>query len=126
MQTPDLSIPRDPFDNVTQENLRRMYSDVRMPAAAVRLPNTVHAVGEQVYQSLGAASTCWESMEGTGVFDSDRCKQIGDELMSFILEKTGLGEPKLGLATTEELVQELHTRIALGHGADPKYRSIDD
>jgi len=34
-----------------------------------------------IFQALGAASTCWESMEGTGVFQSDRAKRIGDELL---------------------------------------------
>lgn len=39
-----------------------------------------------VYEALGAASGCWESMEGTGVFQSERCKDIGDQLMKRIRE----------------------------------------
>ena len=40
---------------------------------------------EAVFQALGAASVCWDDMSGTGVFQSDRAKQIGDELMVFIM-----------------------------------------
>ena len=35
---------------------------------------------EMVFQSLGEASVCWESMNGTGVFDSTRAKHIGERL----------------------------------------------
>lgn len=34
-----------------------------------------------VFQALGAASTCWESLEHTGVFDSTRAKEIGEALL---------------------------------------------
>jgi hypothetical protein len=37
-----------------------------------------------VFQALGAASTCWESLEGAGIFDSTRAREIGDALLSFI------------------------------------------
>lgn len=37
-----------------------------------------------VFQALGAASTCWERMDGTGVFQSTRAKVIGDKLVEFI------------------------------------------
>lgn len=40
-----------------------------------------------VFQALGAASVCWEQMSGTGVFHSDRAKQIGDALLAFIEEE---------------------------------------
>lgn len=39
-----------------------------------------------VYQALGAASVCWESMDGTGVFDSDKALEIGKALISKIRE----------------------------------------
>lgn len=39
-----------------------------------------------VYQALGAASVCWESMDGTGVFNSDRALEIGKSLISKIRE----------------------------------------
>lgn len=37
-----------------------------------------------VFQALGAASVCWETPEGAGVFQSDRAKAIGDALVEFI------------------------------------------
>lgn len=37
-----------------------------------------------VFQALGAASVCWESMAGTGVFDSDQAKEIGEALLAEI------------------------------------------
>ena len=40
-----------------------------------------------VFQALGAASVCWEDMRGTGVFQSDRAKAIGDRLVQFILQE---------------------------------------
>lgn len=49
-----------------------------------------------VFQALGAASTCWENMEGTGVFKSDECKEIGDVLLKFIDEEV-LGPVGLSL-----------------------------
>lgn len=39
---------------------------------------------EAVFTALGAASVCWESMEGTGEFDSSRAKKIGEELLNRI------------------------------------------
>lgn len=34
-----------------------------------------------IFQAIGAASTCWESLEHAGVFDSTRAKEIGDALI---------------------------------------------
>lgn len=39
---------------------------------------------QEVFEALGAASTCWETPEGAGVFDSTRAKELGDGLMSKI------------------------------------------
>jgi hypothetical protein len=36
---------------------------------------------ELIFQALGAASMCWTGSP-SGVFDSTRCKQIGDELIA--------------------------------------------
>ena len=41
---------------------------------------------EAIFQALGAASTCWEPMDCTGVFESQRAEQIGEELMQVILQ----------------------------------------
>lgn len=61
-----------------------------------------------VFQALGAASTCWERLSGTGVFDSDRAKTIGEALVGFIRDHE---KPLLGLATTRQLLAELTSRI---------------
>lgn len=37
-----------------------------------------------VFQALGAASTCWDPMDGTGIFQSDVAKAIGDALLEKI------------------------------------------
>lgn len=37
-----------------------------------------------IYEAIGAASVCWESMEGTGVFQDVRAKAIGDQLLARI------------------------------------------
>lgn len=39
---------------------------------------------EAVMQAVGAASMCWEHVEGAGVFDSDRAVRVGDLLVAFI------------------------------------------
>lgn len=39
-----------------------------------------------VFQALGAASVCWESLQEAGVFDSTRAKQIGEELVGIIVQ----------------------------------------
>lgn len=41
-----------------------------------------------VFQALGAASTCWENLEAAGVFDSTRCKEIGDALVEWLTDNT--------------------------------------
>ena len=37
-----------------------------------------------VFQAIGAATVCWESVTDTGVFDSTRAKEIGDWLLEYI------------------------------------------
>lgn len=32
-----------------------------------------------LFEALGAASSCWENLSGAGVFESARCKAIGEE-----------------------------------------------
>ncbi len=74
---------------------------------------------EAVFQALGAASTCWESLEGTGTFDSDRAKLIGDKLLEHV------ARPRLGYATTEQLLDELRARIEV-HGPGLDYATVGD
>lgn len=48
---------------------------------------TATPIESAVFEAIGAASVCWESMEGTGVFDSTRAKKIGDELVEYFRSK---------------------------------------
>ena len=38
-------------------------------------------------EAIGAASTCWEHLENTGVFDAERASQIVDEVVENIRKK---------------------------------------
>lgn len=48
---------------------------------------TATPIEQAVFEAIGAASVCWETLEGAGVFDSTRAKQIGDELVDYINSK---------------------------------------
>ncbi len=37
-----------------------------------------------VFQALGAASACWANLEGAGVFQSERAKEIGEALIDHV------------------------------------------
>lgn len=80
------------------------------------LPYAESQLREKIYQAVGAASACWENLEGAGVFESNRAKKVGDDLVEDVLRITRLGEPSLGCATTDQLLKELKVRISLGHG----------
>lgn len=45
-----------------------------------------------IFEALGAASMCWETPEGAGVFDSSRAAAIGDELIVFLRRKLWIEE----------------------------------
>lgn len=45
-------------------------------------------IDEVIGEAIGRASVCWESMEGTGVFDSDTASQITQEVLDIIHRKT--------------------------------------
>lgn len=42
---------------------------------------------EAVFQALGAASVCWDNLDGAGIFDSSRAREVGDKLMALISER---------------------------------------
>lgn len=44
--------------------------------------NPPKSAREVVFQAIGNASTCWNDLEGAGVFDSERAKRIGEELIA--------------------------------------------
>lgn len=39
---------------------------------------------EAVQQSVGAASVCWDNMEGAGVFQSDRALDVSEQLIDWV------------------------------------------
>lgn len=84
----------------------------------------VPTIETAVFQALGAASTCWDTPEGAGVFHSERAKEIGEALLAFIAER----QPMLGYATTHELVNELWTRVDVSKTVGEHwvhYRTVD-
>lgn len=88
--------------------------------------NNPTTIEEVVGQAVGAASVCWESMEGTGVFDDARARQIVEDVLMFIKGYTYdlANKPNLGLATTGTLLEELSARARLG-GYDT-HRTVDN
>ncbi len=46
---------------------------------------TIENITAAVHQAIGAASMCWERVEGAGVFDSNRALEVGKELLDAIL-----------------------------------------
>lgn len=43
------------------------------------------SLASAIRQAVGAASTCWESMSATGVFDDKRANEIADTLQAFVM-----------------------------------------
>lgn len=47
-------------------------------------PSEPRTLEEVVGQAVGAGSVCWEHMDGTGVFQARRAKQIVEEAVGWI------------------------------------------
>lgn len=56
-----------------------------------------------VFQALGAASTCWESMEGTGIFQDQRAIEIGNKLVEYVKNHI---EATVGYEVTKAIDEE--------------------
>lgn len=72
------------------ESLNTDYSDLPPDAVRPNVPFEFHreddgtiSLASAVFQALGAASVCW-SNPPTGIFESDRAKEIGEKLIEFI------------------------------------------
>ncbi len=39
---------------------------------------------EAVYQAVGAASVCWDNIQGAGVFDDRQATQVAEDLLAAI------------------------------------------
>lgn len=73
-------------------------------------------------EAVGAASMCWETPEGAGIFDSTRASAIVDAIYERATTRRE-AEPYLGLATTEQLLDELRARIEVSGLL--QYRTVD-
>lgn len=68
--------------------LAQMCSNVNREKPNTILELTVSTpLEEAVSLALGAAATCWESKDGTGTFQADRCAQISKELVDYFRSK---------------------------------------
>jgi len=47
-------------------------------------PTEPTTLEEVIGQAIGAASVCWETPQGAGVFDSTRAKELLDEVVEWI------------------------------------------
>lgn len=95
------------------------------PDLVTALPYAESELRQRVALAVGAASACWDNLEGAGVFESERARAIADDLAANVLRLTGMGAGQLGCATTAELRAELEVRERLGH-TDPGYRTVGD
>lgn len=90
------------------------------------LPTDVLFTGERqptdlrtvVGEGIGAGSVCWvDEVTGEravqGVFDSSRARVIADEICEYVEREYGPTGPRLGMATTAELLGELRARIEM-------------
>jgi hypothetical protein len=39
---------------------------------------------ERIMQAVGEASMCWSNIGGAGVFDSEKAKQVGNDLLKYL------------------------------------------
>jgi hypothetical protein len=75
-------------------------------------PITEGELATSVGAAIGAASVCWESMSGTGLFDSDRARQISSELLEICVRYAESAEH--GTAGTAETAETPEIR---SHGS---------
>lgn len=79
---------------------------------------------EVVQQAIGSASMCWSNVRGAGVFDDQRAAWVADGLNAYLqravsdvltgtTEAVQDDEPRLGLASTEDLLLELAARFGI-------------
>lgn len=60
-----------------------VYETALRPVPPAHYPKDL---SQAVYQAVGAGSTCWESMEGTGVFDEARARETAEDLITWVNE----------------------------------------
>lgn len=74
-----------------------------------------------IAEAIGAASVCWETPEGAGIFDSTKAKAICDAVYERAMSPDGA---RLGMATTAQIVEELVARLRGYEGAVSALKTI--
>lgn len=81
------------------------------------------SLGSAIRQAIGAASTCWEDLVGTGVFDEERANEIADTLHGFVMVNPE-GIPAPAPAPTNALAEAARKIVQACReafpGADPQ------
>lgn len=67
-------------ERMTERAQRIAVASETQPFAFVQRSDEELTLREILYQSLGAASACWENLSKAGQFDSSRAKAIGEAL----------------------------------------------
>jgi hypothetical protein len=76
---------------------------------------------EAIHRALGAASVCWETPEGAGVFDAERAHQIALDLADWLQRHEGEAwsvVPLLGYVTTRKMLDEVVCRLQVSGRGD--------
>jgi hypothetical protein len=55
-----------------------------------------------IFQAIGAASTCWDTLDKAGVFHSEQAKAIGDAVCALIIEKFPAAERECSFFNGQE------------------------
>lgn len=77
-------------------------------------PDRAETVEQAVFQAVGSASMCWESVSRAGVFDSSRAKQIADGLVVW-LKRHGVAD-EVEKSTLKTRQAPLFTDVPLPFG----------
>ncbi len=65
-----------------------------------------------IQEAVGSASVCWVGGPGDRIFDENKARWVADGLFHQVSKH--VDRPRLGLATTREMLEELAARMAVG------------
>lgn len=72
-------------------------------------------VEEVIFQAIGAGSTCWENLGGTGTFQDDRARRLGEDAMARLRCDEDCGAETLAHAADEHEARA-RSNFVLQHG----------
>jgi hypothetical protein len=102
----------DAIKNSNSERSKRIaIAAETQPFQFVQSSGEQTTLEEILFQALGAASVCWETPEGAGIFDSTRAKEIGMALLVEVNRALGMAQ-QLGAHRALGLVKEVHEPTA--------------